>query len=420
MPERVEREGQPRRFRRRLPRRAGPWSTSARRSERRSDARLFARDVSVARRGAPVLRDARRQREGDHNLPERGIGPFRAIAASELGNARVAPNARGRLAPSPPRRSRPRPRRRSGDARGVGLLRRQRGEPRRRAGLARAARRDRPLRRARRSLLRSRRTSRCSRPPSRGKAGRWARLRCCARADGSALLRGERRDWRGLGERRRRDVHARSRGRCSLPTRAGGKRARRRRARASSCCPTGSFRMFYEVATGGGATSLGEARSVRRRRVDARRRRPGPRAFSARRPERARRALTTISPSARPSPMTGTTEEGTPVVRVYYGARDSAGGAGIGLAGRFGDDGPLVRAALAGLRRRARRSRRASRGCSRPAAIAALRDRARRPDAAGRLRRRRRGRHAGADHAPAADAEVSVLPRMRDRLVTAA
>src|SRR5262249_31105746 len=45
-----------------------------------------------------------------------------------------------------------------------------------------------------------------------------------------------------------------------------------------------------------------------------------------------------------PFPVLGTTEEGRSVLRLYYAARDRATNAVIGLAARFGSDGPFVRA----------------------------------------------------------------------------
>jgi hypothetical protein len=105
----------------------------------------------------------------------------------------------------------------------------------------------------------------------------------------------------------------------------------------------GTFRLFYEAALPGGGTAIGEAKSadgLKFERVGS-----GP----------------VLSPSVGatsetgdppydalavggPSPILATAGDGTPVLRVYYGAVDAQGTRTIGLAARYGDDGGLTRA----------------------------------------------------------------------------
>jgi hypothetical protein len=104
----------------------------------------------------------------------------------------------------------------------------------------------------------------------------------------------------------------------------------------------GSFRLFYEVSLGGGATAIGEARSG-----------------DGLRWERAA-DVPALAPSAPPAPgeddawddlavgspfaILGVTGDGRAALRVYHGARDRKGNAVVALAARFGDAGPLERA----------------------------------------------------------------------------
>src|SRR5262249_8840893 len=45
-----------------------------------------------------------------------------------------------------------------------------------------------------------------------------------------------------------------------------------------------------------------------------------------------------------PFPMPAVSADGRRILRLYYGARDATGAATIGLAARYGTDGPLERA----------------------------------------------------------------------------
>ena len=115
----------------------------------------------------------------------------------------------------------------------------------------------------------------------------------------------------------------------------------------------GSFRMFYQVALGPStkATAIGEASSpdgVAWTRVGS-----GP-ALAPSGP--AALVGTTVTDAGAddpydsssvgsPYPIMATTAEGRRVLRVYYGAVDHQGTRTIGLAARFGSDGPLQRAA---------------------------------------------------------------------------
>jgi hypothetical protein len=48
-----------------------------------------------------------------------------------------------------------------------------------------------------------------------------------------------------------------------------------------------------------------------------------------------------------PFPVLAVSGDGRPILRLYYGARDSAGHGTVGLAARYGTDGPLERAVSA-------------------------------------------------------------------------
>lgn len=107
--------------------------------------------------------------------------------------------------------------------------------------------------------------------------------------------------------------------------------------------PDGSQRMFYEVARPGGASALGEARSddgiVWARVGD------GPALSPSPPPQDGSDPPWDDLGVGSPFALTGATAEGRAVVRVYYGALDRQGNRVIGLAARFGSDGPLERAA---------------------------------------------------------------------------
>ncbi|WP_437650767.1 hypothetical protein [Sorangium sp. So ce362] len=114
--------------------------------------------------------------------------------------------------------------------------------------------------------------------------------------------------------------------------------------------PDGSLRMFYVIAGDGDASFVGEARSddgLAWERVG-----DGPALAPAPRPARAR-ASAPVSEDEPfdsaavfdPAPVLAVSATGRPSLRVYYAGRDSAGRSAIGLAARFGPDGPLQRAA---------------------------------------------------------------------------
>ncbi|HVY48041.1 MAG TPA: hypothetical protein VHB21_19270 [Minicystis sp.] len=95
----------------------------------------------------------------------------------------------------------------------------------------------------------------------------------------------------------------------------------------------GSFRMFFETQTEHGP-SIGEARSddgVAWSRLAGTAVAPTGSGYDAR-------------AAAAPAPILARTAAGRRVLRVYYTATDGAGQVTIGLAARFGDDGPLERA----------------------------------------------------------------------------
>ncbi|WP_437339190.1 hypothetical protein [Sorangium sp. So ce394] len=111
--------------------------------------------------------------------------------------------------------------------------------------------------------------------------------------------------------------------------------------------PDGSLRMFYVVAGDGGASFVGEARSddgLAWARVG-----DGPALAPAPLPAAgASAAEDEPFDSAAvfdPAPVLAVSATGRPSLRVYYAGRDSAGRSAIGLAARFGHDGPLQRAA---------------------------------------------------------------------------
>jgi hypothetical protein len=106
--------------------------------------------------------------------------------------------------------------------------------------------------------------------------------------------------------------------------------------------PDGSQRMFYEVARPGGASAIGEARSddgLAWTRVG-----DGPALAPSAPPADGADEPYDDAAVGSPFAMTAVTGEGRAVVRVYYGARDRQGNGVIGLAARYGDDGPLDRA----------------------------------------------------------------------------
>ncbi|WP_437616726.1 hypothetical protein WMF20_22540 [Sorangium sp. So ce834] len=111
--------------------------------------------------------------------------------------------------------------------------------------------------------------------------------------------------------------------------------------------PDGSLRMFYVVAGEGGASFVGEARSddgLAWERVG-----DGPALAPAPLPAAGASAGEDEPFDSAavfdPAPVLAVSATGRPSLRVYYAGRDSAGRSAIGLAARFGHDGPLQRAA---------------------------------------------------------------------------
>lgn len=112
---------------------------------------------------------------------------------------------------------------------------------------------------------------------------------------------------------------------------------------------SGSFRMFYEVPLANGGSALGEARSedgITWSRVgDA----------PVLSPDLSGASVEADAGDAGdppydalgvggPYPLLATSGDGEPILRVYYGATDAQGKRTIGLAARYGTDGPLQRA----------------------------------------------------------------------------
>jgi hypothetical protein len=103
----------------------------------------------------------------------------------------------------------------------------------------------------------------------------------------------------------------------------------------------GSYRMFYEVATGASATAIGEASSpngVAWTRLGS-----GPALAPSGAAGEADDAWETAAVGS-PFPMLATSADGRAILRLYYGARDTSGVGTIALAARYGTDGPFQRA----------------------------------------------------------------------------
>ena len=104
----------------------------------------------------------------------------------------------------------------------------------------------------------------------------------------------------------------------------------------------GSFRLFYEVPLPNGGTAIGEARSkdgsTFERIGDAPVLSPASGASDAGDPPIDSGAV------GGPFPVLATSGLGEPILRLYYGAVDGEGKRTIGLAARYGVDGPLKRA----------------------------------------------------------------------------
>lgn len=102
----------------------------------------------------------------------------------------------------------------------------------------------------------------------------------------------------------------------------------------------GTFRMFYEVPLASGSV-IGEARSsdgVSWARIGT-----GPALGGATGAPGTDDLLYDAAGVGSPFPMLATSGDGRPLLRVYYGATDAAGTRTIGLAARYGADGPLQR-----------------------------------------------------------------------------
>ena len=103
----------------------------------------------------------------------------------------------------------------------------------------------------------------------------------------------------------------------------------------------GSFRMFYQVQVAAGESAIGEASSsdgVTWTRLGS-----GPALAAAGGDLDAASAPYDAASVGLPFPMLATSAEGRAILRVYYGATDGSGVRTIGLAARYGNDGPLQR-----------------------------------------------------------------------------
>jgi hypothetical protein len=103
----------------------------------------------------------------------------------------------------------------------------------------------------------------------------------------------------------------------------------------------GSFRMFYEVVSGAGATAIGEAASPDG--VSWARLGDGP-ALAASGSDGGGSSPWDAASVGSPFPALAVSGEGRTILRVFYGARDATGRRTIALAARYGTDGPLERA----------------------------------------------------------------------------
>jgi hypothetical protein len=100
--------------------------------------------------------------------------------------------------------------------------------------------------------------------------------------------------------------------------------------------PDGSFRMFYEVTLAEGDSAIGEARSQDGRFWERVGEAP---ALAPRRAAAGQEAPYDAGAVGSPCPILGKTGEGKPVLLLYHGARDAAGASVIGLAARFESEG---------------------------------------------------------------------------------
>ena len=104
--------------------------------------------------------------------------------------------------------------------------------------------------------------------------------------------------------------------------------------------PDGTFRMFYEVPTGPGVSSIGEAQSpdgmAWTRLGDT------PALAPAGLGDAGAEPWDSTSVGL-PSPQLAVSGDGRMEIRVFYGALDSMGNGTVGLAARYGTDGPLSR-----------------------------------------------------------------------------
>lgn len=107
----------------------------------------------------------------------------------------------------------------------------------------------------------------------------------------------------------------------------------------------GTFRLFFEVPLPGGGTAIGEARSTGGLQFE-----PigdGPVLAPDTTPSAGDDPVYDGAAVGGPFPMLAGAEnghDGEPILRVYYGATDSDGKKTIGLAARYGGEGPLSRA----------------------------------------------------------------------------
>jgi hypothetical protein len=149
----------------------------------------------------------------------------------------------------------------------------------------------------------------------------------------------------GIGLARSPDSHAFAKeGPVLTPDPSGWEQGAVPRSPGVVALPDGSFRMFYEVTTRPGVSAIGEATSADGAswtRVGQ-----GPALEKAGIGDGGSEPWDSTSVGT-PSAQVSVSADGRPEIRVYYGALDSKGTATIGLAARYGSEGPLTRAASA-------------------------------------------------------------------------
>jgi hypothetical protein len=149
----------------------------------------------------------------------------------------------------------------------------------------------------------------------------------------------------GIGLARSPDSHAFAKeGPVLTPDPTGWEQGAVPRSPGVVALPDGTFRMFYEIPTGPGASAIGEATSpdgASWTRVGQ-----GPALAPAGIGDGGDEPWDSTSVGS-PSAQAAVSGDGRMEIRVYYGALDSQGNGTIGLAARYGADGPLVRSTTA-------------------------------------------------------------------------